>query len=106
VPVRGVRGSPLGRRHGVAAAVIAASGAANDGRVRARRVHAAMRAHAPATGTYGRSRGLQRKRSKHARERKQQQKSCGQALHVSEVDRTLGDARIKQRGAAPQANPS
>jgi len=85
VPVRGVRGSPLGRRHGVAAAVIAASSAAENGSIGiTRRILTVMRTLPPATGMGRRSRSLERKRCQHPRQSKQQQKSCGQALHVSE----------------------
>jgi hypothetical protein len=41
-----------------------------------------MRALAPAAGMQRRGRGLQRNRKEGSGERKQQQKFCGQALHV------------------------
>jgi len=69
----------------VAAAVIAASSAAESGLIgMTRRILTVMRTIPAAASRYRRSCGLERQRSHHPRQSKQQQKSCGQALHVSE----------------------
>ena len=74
---------PLRRGDGMAATVVAAGSVASCDPIRiTSRIVTVMGRIPPAAGTHRRSCGLQPKRSEHPREHKQQQKSCGQSLHV------------------------